>query len=406
MTEIAQKLPVPMPEQPPVPARPAPQVAHLRPPARPARVRRRHWGLITSFVLLVVQPILALVAYLWIIAEDQYASVTGFTIRQEEGGNASELLGGLQLLGGSNTASDGDILYEFILSQSLVQKVDEKLGLVDHYSANWQSDPVFSLWANPTIEDLQWYWKRTVRVSFDARTGLTEVQVLAFSPDMAQAITREILAQSQQMINDLNEQARSDAMRYATADLEEALTRLKSAREALTAFRSRTQIVDPESDLQGRMGVMSNLQQQLAEALIDYDLLEMTSTRKSDPRIQQAKRRIEVIRDRIDQERRSFSAEDPATQAGAYPSMIAEYEGLVVDREFAEESYRAALAAVDLARAKAERQSRYLATYIDPTLPERSQYPQRFMIAGLFALFVVFAWAVLVMIYYSIRDRA
>jgi capsular polysaccharide transport system permease protein len=412
MTQSAQQLPVPVPDQPPaLPAKAVPQVVqtqvtHLRPPARAARVRRRHWRLISSFVILVLQPILAVAAYLWIATEDQYASVTGFTIRQEEGGNASELLGGLQLLGGTNSASDGDILYEFILSQSLVEAVDTRLGLVDHFSQHWNTDPVFSLWPNPTVEDLQWYWQRTVRVSFDARTGLTEVQVLAFSPDMAQSIAAEILSQSQDMINDLNEQARSDAMRYANADLQEALTRLKSAREALTAFRSRTQIVDPEADLQGRMGVMNNLQQQLAEALIDYDMLKMTSNRNNDPRIEQASRRIDVIRERIGEERRNFASEDSETQAGDYPSLIAEYEGLVVDREFAEETYRAALAAVDMARAKAERQSRYLATYIDPTLPERSQYPQRMMITGLVALFALFGWAVLVMIYYSIRDRA
>lgn len=85
-------------------------------------------------------------------------------------------------------------------------------------------------------------------------------------------------------MNDLNATARADAISFAEADLEVALGRLRSAREALTAFRTRTQIVDPESDLQGRMGVLNNLQQQLAEALIDYDLLSentgMIATRR------------------------------------------------------------------------------------------------------------------------------
>ncbi|WP_260107663.1 hypothetical protein [Phaeobacter inhibens] len=66
-------------------------------------------------------------------------------------------------------------------------------------------------------------------------------------------------------------QARADAMRYARADLDEALERLKDARQSLTSFRTRTRIVDPEADIQGRMGVMNNLQQQLAEALIQYE---------------------------------------------------------------------------------------------------------------------------------------
>ena len=36
-------------------------------------------------------------------------------------------------------------------------------------------------------------------------------------------------------------------MRYAETDLEEAVERLKGAREALTGFRTRTRIVDPEA---------------------------------------------------------------------------------------------------------------------------------------------------------------
>ena len=79
---------------------------------------------------------------------------------------------------------------------------------------------------------------------------------------------------------------------------------------------------------------------------------------------------------------------------------------LVVDRESAEERYRAALAALDVARAKASGQSRYLATYVQPTLAETSEYPQRGTIIGLAGLFLLLGWATLALIYYSVRDRA
>jgi len=223
---------------------------------------------------------------------------------------------------------------------------------------------------------------------------------------MAHDIARAIVDRSQAMINDLNLQAREDAMGYARADLDEALERLKAAREALTRFRTRTQIVDPETDIQSRMGVMANLQQQLAQALIDFDLLQQT-TIEGDPRLRQGRQRIDVIRTRIASERQSFATDDGgAGLAGEdYPSLIAEYEGLSVDREFAEETYRAALAALDVARDQAQRQSRYLATYIAPTRPETSEYPRRFVLTGLVGLFMLLLWSVLSLIYYSIRDR-
>jgi len=150
---------------------------------------------------------------------------------------------------------------------------------------------------------------------------------------------------------------------------------------------------------------MNNLQQQLAQALIDLDLLIETSN-QSDPRLAQAQRRIEVIRDRILRERGSLARGGEDTLGGQdYPSLIAEFEGLIVEREFADETYLAALAAMDIARDDFARQSRYLATYIRPTLAETAEYPQREMILGLVALFAMLSWAMGCLIFYSIRDR-
>jgi capsular polysaccharide transport system permease protein len=381
-------------------------VVEVKPMASPASLHKRHLGLLISFVAVVLLPFVAAVFYLWTVALDQYGSTTGFTVRQEEASAASELLGGLSSLAGGGGSADGDILYEFIQSLEIVNAVDDALDLRSHYQTRWEADPVFALNPKATAEDLLDYWQRIVRISYDQGTGLIEVRVLSYSADMAQKIAQEIVSESQAMINALNDQARGDALRYAQADLDEAVTRLKTAREALTQFRSRTQIVDPEADLQGRMGVMNNLQQQLAEALIEHDLLLQT-TSGNDPRLVQALRRIEVSRDRIRSERDTFTSNNTDTGAVGedYPNLLAEFEALTVDREYAEETYRASLAALELARANAARQSRYLATYVRPTLAQSSEYPRRFVLVGLALLILTLVWSILALIYYSIRDR-
>ena len=374
--------------------------------AAPAHMKRRHWGLVHALLLLVVLPILVVSAYLYVLAEDQYASTTGFTVRQQEGGSASSFLSGLAGFTGTGGSSDSDILYEFIQSQEIVERIDAKLDLRGHYSQHWKTDKVFSIWPNADIEDLLWFWTRIVRISYDQSASLIEIRVLAFDPEYARAVAQEIVAESQAIINELSTTARADAMRYAQSDLDEALERLKSAREALTSFRTRTRIVDPTADLQGRLGVMNNLQQQLAEALISYDLL-LENSREGDPRLQQAEQRIEVIRARISSERDAFATggDDVGAVGDDYPSLIAEFERLTVDRVYGEETYRASLAALDVARAEADRLSRYLATYIEPTLAQRAEYPKRGILIGLTALFMLLTWAILALVYYSIRDR-
>jgi len=368
-------------------------------------MRRRHFGLLLSFVLIVLAPLFVIAGYLYTYAQDQYVATAGFTVRTEESGSATDLLGGLASFAGGNATSDGDILYEFITSRDLVQRLNERVNLVAHYSAPHDVDPVFSLAPDATMEDLVDHWQRVARVSYTQSSGLIDLEVLAFDPETAHTLARAVVEESQILINELNDQARSDAMRYAETDLQASIVRLRSAREALTEFRTRTQIVDPESDIQGRTGVLNNLQQQLAEALIEFDLLSENTANPNDPRLIQAQRRIEVIRERIRQERRNFVTDEVGADGEDYPTLMAQFEGLSVDRQFAEESYRAALTALDVARTNAARQSRYLAVYIRPSLPESAGFPRHESILALAFLFLALGWAILALVYYSIRDR-
>lgn len=372
------------------------------PIAGPARVRSRHWGLIAAFTTLVVLPVLASALYLWLVAADQYASRMGFSVRTEEVSSAFEILGGITELSGSGS-SDTDILNEYIRSQELVARIDDRLDLRAIY-ARPDFDPIFAFDPGRPIEDLVAYWGRMVRISYDGSSKLIEVRVHAFAPQDAQAIARAIFDESTVMINALSAIAREDTTRYAREELDTAVERLKVAREAVTRFRSRTQIVDPTADIQGQMGLLNTLQAQLAEALIEQDLLADTA-QPGDPRVTQVNRRIAVIEDRIAEERRKFGAGGAREDGQDYATLISEYERLSVDREFAQQAYVVAMSAYDGALAEARRQSRYLAAYIQPTLAQSAQYPQRLLLTGLVAMFAVMGWGVLALIYYSLRDR-
>ena len=386
----------------PVPTEPSParkdDVA-----VKTARPTKRHFWLIFSFLALVVIPSAVTGWYLWTRAQDQFASQLGFTVRREETSSAAELIGGLAGFSSSGS-SDSDILYEFIRSQELVRRIDETDNLRAIYSAHHGRDPVFAFEPDGTIEDLVNYWRRAVRISYDSGTGLMEVRVLAFDPDAAHRLATAILRECSKMINGLSAIAQADATRYAKEDLEEAVSRLKTAREAITEFRSRTQIVDPSTILQGQIGILNTLQAQLAGTVVEMDLLR-ESTRSDDPRVRQIERKVAVIEARIASERAKFSRKESPDGTSDYATLVSEFERLMVDREFAEESYAAARSNLGAAQAEAQRQSRYLAAFIQPTRAERAEYPQRITILALVALFAAMAWAILSLIYYALRDR-
>jgi capsular polysaccharide transport system permease protein len=380
----------------------------LTPPVAPAatrsRLKSRHHNIVRSMMILILLPLSVITGYLYLLAEDQYASRTGFTIRQEETGSASDLMGGLAQVFASASPGNADLLFEYVQSQELVERIDARFDLMAHYTQYWPYDPLYSLWPSATIEDLVWFWGRLVRVTYDKSSGLIMVEARAADAESARQITLMIVEESEAMINRLNETARRDTTRNAETDLEAALERLRKAREAVAEFRARTQIVDPVADIQGRLGVLNNLQQQLAEALVSYDLLLQTSE-PSDPRVRQAQRRIDVVRNRISEERRMFAEQDITVDQTNYPQLIAQFESLQVDQAFAETTYQAALTALDAARSNAARQSVYLASFIQPTLAQRAEYPNRPVIILISALFLTLGWAVMALIYYSIRDR-
>jgi capsular polysaccharide transport system permease protein len=376
-----------------------------RPPEKikPQRrvLRLRHVLVALSFLGFVVVPSALFGVYLYLVAADQYISRVGFTVRTEEAGVSSEFLG--KLVGVSSASSkDSDILYEFIQSQQLIEQIDQKLDLRNMYSKP-KYDPLFAFDPTDSIEDLRDYWLRMVKIYYDSGTGLIELRASGFSPEDARSIATTIFEFSSNMINEISAIAREDSTRYAKVELDKALKNLKTARSNVTQFRARTQIVDPTADVQGQMGLLVNLQAQLADTLIELDLLKEV-TEDEDPRIVQATRKVTVIQRRIEGERSKFGL---STGKGddTFSLLVGQYEALVVDREFAEQSYLAARALYDQALAESGRQSRYLAAYVSPTLAETAEYPRRMLLLTTLSLFFLMAWSILVLIAYSIKDR-
>ena len=391
------------------PVPPKPQQVRTRPVAGTAAAKPRHRRLALGFLLMVVLPSALAAYYLYFVADDQYASRTGFSVRKEEMDSAVEMLGGITNLSGSSS-SDTDVLYEFIQSQELVETVDERLDLKALYSKpTW--DPIFAFDPDGTIEDLVEYWRDMVTIYYDAGTGLIQLRVLAFAPEDAQRIAQAVFEESSRLVNEMTAIAREDATRYTRDELEVSLERLKQAREALTNFRSRTQMVDPEAELAGHMEVLNALQAKVSEARIELELLESDQQNnaredvRQEVRMAEAQRRIDVLSRRLDEERRKFGISGEGLAGEGFAPLVAEYERLSLDREFAEKTYLSAFSAYNSALADAQRQSRYLAAYEKPTLPEAAQYPKRATLVGLTTLFLLLGWSILTLIYYSLRER-
>lgn len=367
---------------------------------RPSRGAFRHKVMAFGFLVGVVLPGALATAYMFTRAADQYQSSTAFSVKAED---LSGGLGALQAFTQITTTNvpDSAILFDFIQSRALVEKVDSELDLVAMFN-RVPTDIVFSLGPEPTAEELLDYWQRMVRVTLDTRTNILQLDVRAFSPEDAVAISEATILNSTVLVNELSAIAQEDATRFANEDLAEAEAKLKELRLEIRRFRNANQMIDPTSDVNTQGGVLTALQTQLAESLVERAALA-ASAPPEDWRLGDLDNRIEAIRSQIAAERAAIG--QSAGTGAALTEVIGQYEELLVDLEFAQNAYTSAMAAVERARAEARRQSRYLAVHIAPRPAEESLYPNRWFYSGLIVLALLAGWSLLVLIYYNIRDR-
>ena len=93
------------------------------------------------------------------------------------------------------------------------------------------------------------------------------------------------------------------------------------------------------------------------------------------------------------------------TRPDTLSRVLGSYEQLESDRKFAEASYQLALRGLDQARANADRQRVFIASFIPPRLPEDSLYPRRWRALGTVALIAFALWAIGGLAVQSVRDH-
>ncbi|MDO6458405.1 hypothetical protein Q4494_15045 [Celeribacter halophilus] len=380
-------------------------IAHNEQPnidiAGPAQMKLRHFRIIHSFVLAVVVPMFLSGVYLWGFAKDQYLSSMSFSVRTESLQSATDLLGGLSSITGSSS-SDVDIVTQYIASSDLVQIVNEKIDLRAKFSTAWPMDFIYAFNPKGEFEDLLEYWNNNVTTR--SENGIVTLTVRSFDPETSYEITRIVYEASRELINRLSDEAHADATRFSREELRAAEERLTQAREAMTNFRLEAQIIDPNASLQAQMSLLTELQVQLSENEVQKDLLSRTA-QANDPRLNELNRKISALQAQIAIEQQKFGRGGMGPGGESYATLFARYEGLSSDLQFSEEAYRSAQLAYSSAIAEAKRKARYLVAHVQPTIAEKSLYPQRITQLLVIGLFVMLVWSVGLLIFYSIRDR-
>jgi capsular polysaccharide transport system permease protein len=269
------------------------------------------------------------------------------------------------------------------------------------------TDSVSRLGETASIEDLVDYWNSRIHTSYDLTTGINIIEISAFNPADAQKLALALKQLCEKLVNQISDDARKSQMEFAHSELQRAEDRLKEVRMQETELRTSQKSVDTRKEAEGRIQMNIKMRTELASLQSQYDSLSKYMDPKS-PKLSVLKTQIVAAQDQINQLQQQMGGSgtgvnqnDDTLDAQA----LTKYDQLQTDVEISSKLYQSSLTAYENARAQANNNQIYLATYVQPGLPQLASYPRVFFDTFLVFISALGIWVVLTLVYYSIRDH-
>ncbi|MEQ8827994.1 MAG: hypothetical protein RIC82_09475 [Parvibaculum sp.] len=355
------------------------------------------------FVGIVIVPSVLAIIYYGFWASDRYVSTSLMTVRTSDSQLVSTFDGLLGSLGGQTGLVDGYVVEEYIQSHEIARKLQESVDLRSIYSAD-EADYWSRLDPDVTFEDFFSYYLSRIDVYFDSEANVVHLDVQAYRPADAQRIAAEIVRLSDDMVNRISEQSRTDAVEFAAEEVTLAENRLRDNRLTLYRFREEHGELDPVRSAEAIGGIVSKLEEELARYKTELASLR-SYMREESAQIAGVKARIGAIEQQLRAERGRLtsSPDDPAT---TYSDLLADYERLLIEEEFARSAYTSAVSALEVARADAARKQAYLVAFVEPSMPDAASKPDRLLIVVSVVACGLLAFGLLMLIGAAIKEHA
>lgn len=325
------------------------------------------------FLAGVVLPVLVSAVYYFGIASPQYVSESRFVIKapNQRGAQISSFANLFQTTGLSAGQEQSNQVIDYVRSRSALEVLVDKVQIDKFYSP--RSADILSgfprPWESRSFEDLFDFYRNKVQIDRDVDTGLVVLRTIAFDPKAASAINEMLLRQSEELVNELNQNARGKAIEEATGRVLEAERRVVAARQAIAAYRNRASVVDPIKEASGVAEIANRLITE--RAALEAQLATLRSVAPEHPS-------IPTLREQIASLTREINRQTARVVGGrdAISAKLPDYDALVLEEKLASELLVLAQTTLEGARADAVKQQFYLERVVNPNVPDEPTYPK------------------------------
>lgn len=353
------------------------------------------------FGTVVLPTLLASIYYGW-IASDIYISESRFIVRspQQQTSVLGEMLKGS---GFSRAQDDSYTVQDFILSRDALKGLDEEFHIKKIYSS--ASIDALSRFAGFSPDDsmeefYRYYGKRIVDLQLDSGSSIATLVTRAFSAEDAYRINQRLLEMSEKLINQLNERAQQDMIRFSLREVEEAEAKAKEAALNLAEYRNQKGVLDPEKESVIPQQEIAKLEDELIATKTEISQLETLAVHT--PQLPTLRQRVKLLEREIRKVTTSIAG---GTGEHSLASKASEYKRLALEKEFTDKMLASALSGLEQTRNEAQRKQLYLERIVQPSKPDMAMEPRR--LRTILAVFVLglMAWGILTMLVAGIKEH-
>ncbi|WP_146051368.1 capsule biosynthesis protein [Agrobacterium rosae] len=361
-------------------------------PASGAPVKR------VSFALAVLVPFFTALLYFAYFASDQYIAEARFAVRSLAEQNDSEASDS-GMIGFSSATQDAYIITSFIHSPELL----ERIGRTIDYRRMFARDDVdrFSrIERTASTEEFQKYWRNQVSAYIDGPSGIITLKVRSFRPEDSEQLAKAIIAESETLINELNRRAQNDLVMSIRTEVDRTGRSYADALSALNKFQTNAGLLSPETQAQENGKLLTGLLAQKMELETRLFVLKQSAAQNS-PTFEQLSRAQTSLDNQIAKMRSELTGPESASIA----QTILEFSKIETDRLLAEKLYEAARSNYDAALVASMRKALYIMVFVNPSLPQKSEYPARISTPLIVGLGLIVLWATLILVWASVEDH-
>lgn len=324
------------------------------------------------FAIFTGVPTVLTLLYMLVLAHPVYQAETKLIVRENKE-TASSIIPGLaaSLLGtGAQTSvEDAYILTAYLHGSQFIDTADQRLGLKAHFRTP-VFDPLHTLKKNPMAEEFYDYIRERISIKIAADSNIVSVSAQAFSPEMAHALSKLIIEESEKAINTLNLRMVDSQTALAKKELAQSQATLLEKRRQLLQFQTTHAMVNPESEVTSHLANVAGLDAKLIEKRTELRTKEQYLRPESFEI-----RAIQQVITALDSQRQHETGTLVTSGDQSMAATLQAYEDLKLQTEFAQQAYSSAFALMETSKLAAGRQEKFLLLIEAPGIPEEPTYP-------------------------------